>query len=58
MNAQIPRVRQHRPVLADVKATLRVGLRPSLDPGSGRATQRPSGDPVRQNQVSTIRCWY
>ena len=53
MNAQIPRVGQHRPVLAGVKATLRVGLRPSLDPGSGRATQRPSG--IRSDKIRSPR---
>jgi hypothetical protein len=53
MNAQIPRVRQHRPVLAGVKATLRVGLRPSLDPGSGQACQRPSG--IRSDKIRSPR---
>jgi hypothetical protein len=54
MNAQIPRVGQHWPVLAGVKATLRVGLRPSLDPGLRASLSTAQRDPVRQNQVSTV----
>ena len=35
MNAQIPRVGQHRPVLAGVKASPPGGLRPALTPAPG-----------------------
>ena len=60
MNAPDSARRPAWPVLAGVKAKPCGWPAASLDPDSGRASQRPSGSPVRQNQVSTVRgdCRY